>query len=215
MTAAPRKYLDADRVEVNPQWLEWRDEQTRDAVEAAPQIFAYRGIDPAVYFPAAYDKDIPEEGAWILVLEEPFTEMRARFRVPLLSMWRARPHVLDGGTVVLGRRNRPIRLRPHQAVITTPGGDLHLWPHEYALAGDPYGLMSCEGAAIHTLGGEPLLDDEQLFYLMSRGVPYQEAVLLMIDQVKATNYVYVTFPEEVTAALEGVSQPLWRHMART
>lgn len=103
-----------------------------------------------------------------------------------------------------------LRLHPRQAVISTPGGDLHLWPREYVLATNPRALVSDPGATIHTLGGQPLVDTEQLFYLMSRGVPYSQAVLMLFDQVRGTDHCYVTFPEEITSLLAGIGRPQLR-----
>lgn len=211
--STPRKYLDDDRVVVNPAWLEWRQEQYAAVLEDGPRQIAAHGYDPARYFPELYDKKISEDGAWILVLEEPYTELITRFRVPLLSMWRARPHQLNSSVRITYDRFA-VNVTPHQAVISTPGGDLHLWPHEYHVVTDPYELMSCEGAALHELGGAPVLAADQLFYLQSRGIEYREAVLLLIAQVQVMDFVYVTFPEQVTAQLDGVGQPLWRHMQR-
>lgn len=214
MDRPPRKYLDAERTVVNPSWLEWRQEQYAAALEDGPRQIAAIGDDPARYFPEAYDKLIDPDGAWILVLEEPHTELQSRFRVPLLSLWRARPYALNSSAIQVGRGRFGIRVAPHQAVISTPGGDLHLWPHEYHVVTDPYVLMSCDGALIHSLGGQAVLDDEVMFYLQSRGISHQDAVLLLIEQVKQQDFVYVTFPAEVTALLDGVGQPLWRHVQR-
>lgn len=208
----PRKYLDADRVQVNQEWLDWRKEMLDEAIENAPMALAGLGLIPSTYFPELEDKDIPEEGAWIMVLEEPFTELQTRFRVPILSMWRCRPHELNSGGIEVGPKLNRIRIRPKQAVIATPGGDLHLWPHEYQIVRDPRVLMSDPDATIHSLGGEAVLDEEALFYLQSRGISHADAVLLLIDSVQATDFIYVTFPEEVTAMLAGVGQPLWRHI---
>jgi hypothetical protein len=209
----PRKYLDPERIQVNPDWLAWREEMIAEHREELPKLIGARGMDPAVYFPEDYDKAIPEDGAWILVLEEPYTELRSRFRVPLLSMWKCRPHELNTGGGSIGVRGMQIHFYPKQAVIATPGGDLHLWPHEYCIVQDPKTLMSMDGVTIHSLGGEPVLDEDQLWYLMSRGIPRDQAVLLLLDQV-GTDYIYVTFPEDVTEQLDGVGQPLWRHIQR-
>lgn len=203
----PKKYLDEDRTVVSPEWLAWREEALADGIDHVPP-----GYSPEMYFPEQFDKDLGT-GAWILVLEEPLTELAARFRVPLLSMWRARPNRLPSGGITIGRtKGSQLTVRPYQAVIATPGGELHLWPHEYQIVTDPYVLMSCEGATIHSLGGNAVVDEEQLFYLQSRGIPYDDAIMLMIDQVTAVDHIYVTFPEEVTELLRGVGQPLWRHI---
>lgn len=208
--AAPKKYLDRDRVVVNPEWLEWRKAEYEETIDYGMRAIASAGFDPESYYPEEFDKKIPDEGAWILILEEPFTELRSRFEVPLLSMWRARRHELDSGAVHVSKN---LTLRPQQAVISTPGGDLHLWPHEYVIASNPMGLLSCEGAEIHQLGGKPVLDEEYMFYLQSRGIPYDEAVLMLFDTIEDTDFIYVTFPEEITALLEGVGRSLRRHVA--
>lgn len=208
--SAPRKYLDKKRTKVSPEWMKWAEEQHEQASDFAWRHIASLGYDPDMYFPELVEKDIPEEGAWILVIEEPFTELRSRFRVPLLSMWRARPHELDSGGVQIAKG---LSIYPQQAVITTPGGDLHLWPHEYIVPKDPMSLAADADATLNSLGGDPVLNEDALFYLQSRGIPYQDAALMLFDTIKGTNFMYVTFPEEVTEQLEGVGRPLRRHMA--
>ena len=195
MPTAPTKYVDRDRTIVTPEWLAWRKEALALAAEDAPYILMQGGNRPDTYLPEGDGKAIPEDGAWIIVLEEPMTELRDRFRVPFMSMWRARPHTLDSGGVQV---SKDVTLYPKQAVITTPGGDLHLWAHEYVMATDPFRLISDPDATINSLGGEPVLDEEAMFYLRSRGIPHSEAVLLLIETVKSTDFIYVTFPEEVT-----------------
>lgn len=212
-TAAPKKYLDSDQVVANPEWIKWRDELRGELLEDARWNLSALGYSVDTYLPEDSGKAIPEDGAWILVLEEPLTELRDRFRLPLLSMWRARPHTLNDGAVVLGSGKRSIKLYPKQAVISTPGGDLHLWPHEYIIASNPMALLSHEDSMIHSLGGTPVLAEDQLFYLMSRGISRHDATMLLFDQITTTDFVYVTFPEEVTEALRGVGMSLHRHMA--
>lgn len=207
---APRKYTDKDRTKISPEWMDWAKKTHEEAVENGYRHVASLGYDPSMYFPEEDGKDIPEEGAWILVIEEPHTELRSRFRVPLLSMWRARPHKLNGGAIPIAQG---LSVYPKQAVITTPGGDLHLWPHEYVIATDPRGLVGQEEATLNSLGGDPVLNEEQLFYLQSRGIHYQDAVLMLFDNIQGTDFIYVTFPEEVTAMLEGVGRSLRRHIA--
>lgn len=208
-TRAPRKYSDARRTQVTQEWLDWDNQRRAAAVEDGWFQAASLGYEPSIYFPELDDKAIPEEGAWILVVEEPFTELRERFRVPLMSMWRARPHELNaGGLSVNGFKHLP-----KQAVIATPGGDLHLWPHEYVIADQPMLLASDPDAVLHSLGGQPVLDEQELFYLMSRGISRHQAVMLLFDKVSALDFMYVTFPDWVTQALAGLGQSLRRHIA--
>lgn len=209
MTRAPRKYSDRQRTQVTTEWLDWYEQQRAAAESDGWLELVSAGIDPSTYMPATEGKEIPADGAWILVVEEPFTELRARFRVPLLSMWRARPHELNSGAITRGG----ITMRPQQAVIATPAGDLHLWAHEYVIADHPMQLAADPDATLHTLGGEPVLDEDELFYLMSRGIPHRDAVMLLFDKVTSLDFVYVTFPEEITDLLAGAGQSFRRHVA--
>lgn len=209
MSRAPKKYADAKRTKVTPEWLAW-DKERRDAVaEDAPYAAMSLGFEPSVYFPEEEGKLIPEEGAWIIVVEEPFTELRSRFRIPPLSMWRARHHELNDGAFKYGS----LSFWPQQAVIATPGGDLHLWAHEYIVVNDAMKLATDPDSTIHSLGGQPVIDEQQLFYLMSRGIPRHEAVMLLFNTIESLDFVYVTFPEWITDALAGMGQSLRRHMA--
>ena len=204
----PHKYLDADRTEINPEWLTAREAALAEVI-ADPMAYGLAGSDIHVYLPEHYERAIPEHGAWILVREEPRTELRQRFRVPLLSMWRARPHRLHQGVRRITVDGFVFNLEPKQAVITTPGGQLHLWAHEYVMATDPQRLLSDPDAQLHSLGGEPVLDQDQLFYLTSRGIPHEQAVLMLFDSIENTDFCYVSFPEEITSALTGVGAPAW------
>lgn len=207
-TRAPRKYSDPERTKVTAEWLDWYEAKRTDT-EAWEQV-AWLGGEPSTYFPERDGKAIPDEGAWILVVEEPWTVLRSSFRVPLISMWRARPHTLNSGAITV---SNGLTIRPQQAVITTPAGDLHLWAHEYVIAERPMELASDPDATLHTLGGQPVLDEDELFYLMSRGIPRHDAVMLLFAKVTSLDFVYVTFPEEITTALAGAGQTLRRHMA--
>ena len=205
----PKKYLDSRKTKVNPEWLTWDDERRRQAAEDLELFAASAGYDPSMYFPEREGKAIPEEGAWIIVVEEPHTVLRSQFRVPPLSMWRARPYELNSGPL----RHNGVTVYPKQAVIATPAGDLHLWPHEYIVAKRPMELAADPDSTLNSLGGDPVLDEEELFYLMSRGIRHQDAVMLLFDKVTSLDFVYVTFPEWITDALAGAGQSLRRHIA--
>ncbi|MFB7919525.1 hypothetical protein [Streptomyces sp. NPDC056061] len=68
-------------------------------------------------------------------------------------------------------------------------------------------------ATLHSLGGQPVLDEQELFYLVSRGIPRHDAVMLLFEKVASLDFVYVTFPEEITTLLAGGGESLRRHMA--
>ncbi|WP_406004620.1 hypothetical protein [Streptomyces sp. NBC_00987] len=208
-TQTPKKCADSRRAQVTQEWQAWDAERRTEAADEGYFLAASIGAEPSMYFPEQDGRAVPEDGAWIIVVEEPFTELRSRFRVPPLSMWRARPHELNTGAIVL----KGVEIHPKQAVIATPGGDLHLWPHEYVVVDRPMALVSDPDATLHSLGGQPVLDEEALFYLMSRGIPRHEAVMVLFDTVTSLDFVYVTFPEWITDALAGAGQSLCRHMA--
>ncbi|MFG3403735.1 hypothetical protein [Streptomyces sp. NPDC048142] len=205
----PKKYADVRRTKFTSEGLAWDAERQRAAVDDGWEIAASMGSEPSMYYPEHDGKQIPDEGAWIIVVEEPCTELMSRFRIPPLSMWRARPHELNSGAIRIDGAS----IAPKQAVIATPGGDLHLWPHEYVVAERPMELASDPDATLNSLGGQPALDEEELFYLMSRGIQRHEALMLLLDKVTSLNFVYVTFPKEVTDVLAGAGQSLRRHMA--
>lgn len=197
-TRAPRKYADADHTEVTPEYRVWKKARAFDADIASEGQLLTMGDGPAnhaVYYPEAHDKDLGE-GSWIFVIDPPHTIQSREFQVPLLSLWWARPHVLNSGR--FGNR------LPYQAVITTPAGDLHLWPHEYTLCREPAPLLGEEGVEIHSLGGDPVLDEDHLFYLRSRGISRHDATVMLFDQIKGGNFCYITFDEATVAMFAGV-----------
>lgn len=200
---APKKYLDADRTKVSPEWLKWRKETDDQHRDLARDTLLVNGDNDSAYFPEEYDKDLGE-GSWIFVVDPPNGSVQHDFDVPELSLWYARPHILNIGRVA-GRY-------PYQAVIQTPAGDLHLWPHEYTLCPNPQKFLGLEGVEVHSLGGDPVLDEEQVFYLTSRGIPPSEAVQMLFAQVKSQNYCYITFPDYAVQMFSGVGSSIRSHI---
>jgi hypothetical protein len=207
---APKKYADARRTIITDEWLSWEAQQHEDNSDDGWFEAAHAGYDPSMFFPEKDGKAIPDDGAWILVIEEPNTEMRSRFRVPPISMWRARRHELSDSPLTT---STGAKFFPQQAVIATPAGDLHLWPHEYVIATQPMELASNPDAELHALGGQPVVDEDEMFYLQSRGIPRSTAVMMLFDKVVSFDFVYVTFPDEITEVLAGAGQSLRRHVA--
>lgn len=116
-TQTPKKCADSRRAQVTQEWQAWDAERRTEAADEGYFLAASIGAEPSMYFPEQDGRAVPEDGAWIIVVEEPFTELRSRFRVPPLSMWRARPHELNTGAIVL----KGVEIHPKQAVIATPG----------------------------------------------------------------------------------------------
>lgn len=201
-------YADLARTDVTPEWWEW-------AREAAEDACAAMGVHPMTYWPEDYDRGIGDDGAWIIIVEVPHTGLG--WDVPPMSMWRARRTSCRSGALVIGgtpTRQQYAPWMPQQAVIATPAGDLHLWPHEYVVIGDPSAFIGEDGVEMHTLGGDPVLpdDDERLFYLMSRGIGRHDAALMLIGDIRNLDFAYFTFPDDVVAYFDGVGQPLWRYV---
>lgn len=161
----------------------------------------------ATYFPESVGKALPKEGAWVIVTQEPNTVLRNDFRLPVPSMWRAKPRHLDVGaiTVHLDMGTQTYTAHPVIAVITTPAGELGLWPHEYVIASKPTEIASDPDSTLNSLGGQPLIDEDQLFYLRSRGIPRHQAVMMLLDTIENTDYAYVTFSHEVTESLASLA----------
>lgn len=200
----PRKYADASRTTLRDEWRIWEEAHRWDEEELSKlQLSSLGGnANVQVYYPEDYDKDLGD-GTWVFVIDPP-TNVALDFEVPLLSLWWARPHVMNVGKY--GNR------LPYQGIIQTPAGDLHLWPHEYTICHDVEGIIGEEGTYIHTLGGQPLLDEERLFYLMSRGIPQHEATLLLFKEINQPNYCYVTLHDDLVDVFAGVGTHLPDHV---
>lgn len=203
----PKKFTDASRSEITEEWSAWyRDQQERVRPEAQAAIMSL-GELPENRWPEDFDKDVGE-GCWIFVVEEPSTEMMQRFRIPTPSLWWARPEANRPGGLNFGSDAYPVPAPgPYRVVIETPGGSLWLFPHEYVICENPVPLITDPDCTIHSLGGQPALDEEkqeQMFYLQSRGWPRQDAILALMDGLDMSNWGWVEFPEYARAFFEGV-----------
>jgi hypothetical protein len=162
------------------------------------------------YFPEDYGKRIPEEGAWIMLLMSVYVGKAIgngkseKVTVPHLSMWFALPTLSQSGDHFGVRRSK--------AIIQTPQGEVHIWPHEYTVVNDlsKYLEMSEEeGFYIHfiseTSGG---FDEDSLLYIMSRGIPRATAQRLLLPELKDPYYCYFTFHEAYSEMFgEGFGTP--------
>lgn len=136
---------------------------------------------------------IPEEGAWIIVRDVPFTALE--FDVPRYSIWRARRFLRSrafktrrGGS--RGHVNWPMML----AEIQTPGGDLVLYPTEYVVTNVEKWLdLIGEGVTVNFIGaGEPGELAAQMFYLQAHGIPRREALTLLLPSLADDRFAYLT-----------------------
>lgn len=206
-TKAPKKFTDASQSEITEEWQRWYQEGAVDRLEEAMNTAARLGYNPEDFWPEHHDKGIGD-GTWVFVVEEPHTELRARFRVPTPSLWWARPERSRPGGFNAGSKQYPVFVPGiFRAVIETPGGSLWLYPHEYVLCDDPLPLITDPECTIHPLGGRVPLDEEQedqVFYLQSRGWPRQDALLTLLDGLDMRDWGWVEFPEYAREMFEGV-----------
>lgn len=131
-----------------------------------------------VYFPEDFGLGIPKKGCWILVRQSPHAE----YTVPVLSMWYAKPH--EGHSF----RGYPMKL----ARIITPNGELMLLPQEYVKVTDisKYLEWLDDGVEIHYLSENAKINPDLLFYIQSRGITKQDAILLAINELRDQHYCY-------------------------
>jgi hypothetical protein len=170
------------RFTLNPDYLQ-SEEYAR---EVAREKRALVGIGECLedYFPEDYDKALPEEGAWIMLLMsvhvgKATTEGKAE-SVTL-------PTVSPSGRHGVKRK---------KAIIQTPQGEVHIWPHEYTVVKDisPYlDMTEEEGVYIHFMHETGGFDADKLLYIQSRGIPRGTAQRLLLPELKDPHFCYFTF----------------------
>jgi hypothetical protein len=176
----------------NPEYIgspEWEEEK-----EAAKDWLSNAGEPAEDYFPEDFGKQLPEEGAWIMLLMSVHvgklttTGKTESITVPHLSIWFALPTISPNGYG--GHKRR-------KAIIQHPKGEVHVWPHEYTIVKDltKYLEMSEEeGFYINFMseasGG---FDVDKLLYIQSRGIPKAVAQRLLLPELKDPHFCYFTF----------------------
>jgi hypothetical protein len=211
MSKPPKKFTDETQTKIRDEWLDWyarRVETIKPELEAHVMFF---GQPLENYWPEDYDKDVGE-GDWIVVVEEPHTELKQRFTVPTPSLWWARPDTHRPHAHDIGTKSFPkVVPGPYRVVIETPGGSLWLFPHEYVKCHDPLPLITDPEVTIHPLGGNVTLDEEkqeQMFYLQSRGWSRQDALLTLMEGVDMRDWGWCEFPEYAMEVFSGVGTRL-------
>lgn len=183
----------------------WNDtEEARYQKELTMDDMARRGECVEDAFPENFDKDLPETGGWIMLLisvrvgKQMDDETTKSIIVPHLSMWYAMPHVSNMRVLMhpMGKtraRDREFTFL-RQAIINTPDGAVHVWPHEYQKIDTNKFLDLCDddGLFIHYLSDEARVDDSALFYLRSRGIAKADAQRMLLGTLTNSNYCYFT-----------------------
>lgn len=137
---------------------------------------------------------IPEEGAWVIVNRVPHTVLD--FDVPRYSIWRARPiyTAREFKRVSAGGRSRTLKWPMLKGRISTPGGELDLFPGEYVVTDITRWLeLLGEGVTINFMGaGEPGELEEQVFYMQAHGIPRRDALVLALPLLTDDSFAYFT-----------------------
>ena len=116
--------------------------------------------------------------------EEVDEETVRHIDIPHSTVWYAMPHYLSAQTL-------------HQAIIQTPEGQVHVWPHEYNLFDIQKFLPFLgEGFDIHFMAESGGFSEEALFYIRSRGISKAEAQMMLLPTLKDPHFCYFTFAEE-------------------
>lgn len=206
---APDKYI------VNPEWQQWR--QRTGALDPDDELVLFRewnegfeslGLRPEIeqdFFPDVAGKGLPAEGAWIIIKMSVHVGKQiddSQFQsieVPHLSMWYARP--ASGKSHEVGPRRKKIRISSKFALIVTPDGTVNVHPHEYDIvtpdALREYMKYLGQGLEVKFLSKSGAFNEDQLFYLRSRGIDLAEAQMLLLPTLHDPNFCYFEFDREI------------------
>jgi hypothetical protein len=148
------------------------------------------------YFPEDSGKSLPKKGGWIMLLmdihvgkETP--EGSELIDVPRLSIWYAMPTVTTFRRKIAG-----VNLAMVQAIINTPKGNVHVWPHEYKLVEIEKFLEFTEeqGFYMRPLHQETgAFDEKKLHYLRSRGISRADAQRMLLPELNNPNFCFFEF----------------------
>jgi hypothetical protein len=209
---------DIPRMIPNPAWTTSDDAKLQRKLTMDDTC--HRGECPEDAFPEEYDKDIPESGAWIILLMSVKVgrlidnSNTKAITVPRLSLWYAMPHTSNARVLLrdIGTKRQKNLEYVHlkQAVINTPDGAVHIWPHEYSKVDIAKFLEFCDedGLFIHYLSDEARVDESALFYLRTRGISKANAQRMLLGTLSNSNYCYFTFASEIAEVFgEGVGTP--------
>lgn len=203
----------------NPAWTESEDAKLQRELTINDMV--HRRECPEDAFPEEYEKDIPDGGSWIMLLQSVTVgqmlddgKTTKVITVPHLSLWYAMPHISQIRVLLhnlgIKRRREQEYVYLRQAVINTPDGAVHIWPHEYKKVDINKFLEFCEedGLFIHYLAEEARVDENALFYLRTRGIGKADAQRMLLGTLQNSNYCYFTFGDEITESFgEGVGTP--------
>jgi len=206
----------------NPAWTASEDAKLQR--ELTIEDMLHRGQCPEDAFPEEYEKDIADGGSWIMLLVSVTVGKMLEdgkntkvITVPYLSLWYAMPHISNMRVLLhdlkLTRKREREYVYLRQAVINTPDGAVHIWPHEYKKIDITKFLEFCEedGLFIHYLSEEARVDESALFYLRSRGISKADSQRMLLGTLTNSNYCYFTFAPEVAECFGEGAGSLYLH----
>jgi hypothetical protein len=128
-------------------------------------------LDAEIYNPPE-SKRFSKKGAWVMLLRIPNVEIKRRLCRAMIFYARH-----DAGTDQFGFNQRGL----YKVKITTPWSDLWLWPYEYSVM-EPTRVIELyqEGDLIFHPKKEGLNFTDALVYVMSRGIPMEQAIPMVL-----------------------------------
>jgi hypothetical protein len=150
--------------------------------DMADRLRAVEGmmLNREVYNPSA-SKRFKRPGTWVMLLRVPPVGLPIRDKSIHATKVMSRGLMFwarhDEGTDEFGFNAKGL----YKVVTTTPWGEVHLWPYEYSVM-DPVAITKMYQAGeliFHPMTKRPTFTDE-LFYVMSRGVPVEEAMPMVL-----------------------------------
>lgn len=194
---------------IDPDWAE--SEEGRRYYESKKQdvMFVIRQNRdcPEDYFPEDYNKALPDDGGWItLLMTVSVSNGVDNIEVPHLSMWFAKPTQAQNGNIM--------GFHPYKAIIQTPQGEVHVWPHEYAVISEIGAYLDfadetgSQGIKINFMHESGSFDTAKLFYIMSRGISRPDAQRMLLPELKDPHFCYFTMAQEIQYTFgEGFGMP--------
>ena len=181
---------------LNPEYVE---DQKRRRYETS---FAMGSHDyPAEdRWPDEYGKKLPDDGGWIIIRRKINDATTFHITVPHLLVWFATPTMVNHSDL-------------HQAIIQTPDGAVHVWPHEYQLFDIEKFLQFTDedGFRIQFLSESSGFDEAALFYIRSRGISKADAQRMLLPSLKDPNYCWFQFAEEFREFFPSGTGTLYLH----
>lgn len=157
------------------------------------------------YFPDEYSKQLPKNGGWIMIKRD--VPVPGEFRPVVYSVYFAKPAAIYKDIEISStarRKQRKKRIPYYRVRITTPAGDVWVWPHEYMIIPDASMLLEEIGNSfdLERMGGDANYDIAKVHYLSTRGLSQTDTYSLLLNSLNSTNHIYFKIREGAVAFWE-------------